>query len=333
MAMRRPSRRLTGLTAALIAVMTVATVAVWAWADDPDGDGVSTAAPTTTAATRTVPSHAAQQTGEDRTTVRRHAYPATHADPSQNYGDLHLPADYRAHRDIPLVILVHGGGWGPRITARVLHRLAADLAAQGVAAYSIEYRRVGTGGGWPTTFTDVAAAFDDVPALLTRYPQIRKTGVTAFGHSAGAQLAVWASLRSAVNPGPGGHPPRMIPDRVISVAGPLDMTWAAATGNTRAIAALGGRPTTVPDHYAQVDPVLVAATHPLPSRPTITVLHGDADRLVPPDHARRFAAAYSTTGGRIDVRILPRQSHASMLRPDRRAYRDLLHTVVTRTRR
>ena len=39
--------------------------------------------------------------------------------------------------------------------------LAIDLAARGIAAWNVEYRRVGQeGGGWPGTLEDVAAAVD-----------------------------------------------------------------------------------------------------------------------------------------------------------------------------
>ena len=37
---------------------------------------------------------------------------------------------------------------------------SADLAKRGWAAWNIEYRRLGNGGGWPATFADVAAAVD-----------------------------------------------------------------------------------------------------------------------------------------------------------------------------
>ena len=40
-------------------------------------------------------------------------------------------------------------------------RLCAALAAEGIATYSIEYRRLGDpGGGWPGTFADVRRAAD-----------------------------------------------------------------------------------------------------------------------------------------------------------------------------
>ncbi|TML24757.1 MAG: alpha/beta hydrolase, partial [Actinobacteria bacterium] len=51
--------------------------------------------------------------------------------------------------------------------------VCTDLAAQGVAAWNLEYRRTGGGGGWPETFADVAAGTDalaelDLPLDLER---------------------------------------------------------------------------------------------------------------------------------------------------------------------
>src|SRR6266516_3198408 len=60
----------------------------------------------------------------------------------------------------PVVALVHGGYWRERYRLDVMHAMAADLRAHGVAAWNLEYRRVGGEGGWPATFEDVAAGFD-----------------------------------------------------------------------------------------------------------------------------------------------------------------------------
>ena len=75
--------------------------------------------------------------------------------PSQ-FGELTLPAgDPRA-----VVVVVHGGFWRERFGLELGRPLAADLVAAGYAAWNVEYRRVGGGGGWPATFDDVAAAVD-----------------------------------------------------------------------------------------------------------------------------------------------------------------------------
>ena len=85
-------------------------------------------------------------------------------DPSQ-WGELFLPEvpDGGAHRGVAVVI--HGGYWRSKYGAELGEPLAGDLAAHGMAAWNLEYRRAGNGGGWPQTFTDVLAGIDKLQEL------------------------------------------------------------------------------------------------------------------------------------------------------------------------
>ena len=86
-------------------------------------------------------------------TVRRHRY----GEDDSQYGELYLPAgDWRPGT----VVVIHGGFWKARYGADWGAPLAADLAVRGWAAWNLEYRRVGNGGGWPATLADVAAGID-----------------------------------------------------------------------------------------------------------------------------------------------------------------------------
>ena len=58
------------------------------------------------------------------------------------------------------MVLIHGGSWQKRYGKIVMRGLAGDLVRRGWVVWNIEYRRLGDGGGWPTTFEDVAAAID-----------------------------------------------------------------------------------------------------------------------------------------------------------------------------
>src|SRR4051812_50216981 len=69
--------------------------------------------------------------------------------------------------------------------------LCADLAARGWAAWNIEYRRLGNGGGVPFTLDDVGAAIDHLDQL----PGVDLSRVVAIGHSAGGHLAAWGATR------------------------------------------------------------------------------------------------------------------------------------------
>ncbi|ALG86152.1 alpha/beta hydrolase family protein [Gordonia phthalatica] len=260
--------------------------------------------------------------------VRRIHYPAHDADPNQNYADLFLPADYTHRSAIPLVALVHGGSWARGVTAQSFDRLAHDLTARGIAVYNVEYRRVGTGGGWPTTFTDVGNALDDLPTVAANYPQIDLATSVLVGHSAGAQLAAWAGLRTAAAPGPGLGAPRWIPRRVVSISGPLDMTWSATHGDSRVVRVLQGTPSRVAAHYRLVDPLTLIDHRNDAVGPDFVVLHGTADHVVSPRDSIRFVVDYLTHGGHARLNLLPGQTHTSMFRSGSTAYRDLIRTIV-----
>ncbi|HEY1489264.1 MAG TPA: alpha/beta hydrolase, partial [Micromonosporaceae bacterium] len=74
--------------------------------------------------------------------------------------DVWLPA---ADDGRPLVMFIHGGFWMAEFDRTHARPLAGALAELGFPVATLEYRRVGGGGGWPATFDDVAAGVAAVP--------------------------------------------------------------------------------------------------------------------------------------------------------------------------
>jgi acetyl esterase/lipase len=107
------------------------------------------------------------------------------------FGDLRLPKGPGPH---PVAIVIHGGAWGSAVALHYTSVLSAALTCAGVATWNIEYRRIGGGGGWPTTFQDVAAAADFLRVLATHFP-LDLNRVVATGHSAGGHLSLWLAAR------------------------------------------------------------------------------------------------------------------------------------------
>ena len=96
------------------------------------------------------------------------------------------------------------------------------MKREGIAAWSIEYRRVGdAGGGWPGTFEDVAAGFDYLRVLGKDYP-LDLTHVIVSGHSAGGHLAYWLAGRPNVPEESPLHKPQpaLAMHGVVALAGP-----------------------------------------------------------------------------------------------------------------
>lgn len=264
-------------------------------------------------------------------TVQRIDYPTRATrDPAQNWGDLYLPAGPQAVDTIPLVVLIHGGAWKSRLNASTMASYASDLAKRGMAVWNIEYRRVGSGGGWPTTFTDVADALDHVIAIDQQFPQITVDDELVVGHSAGAQLAVWGGTRNSLNANEVGSLPKFRPTRVVSLAGPLDMVYAAHHGDHHVVSVLGGTPEEVPGRYSSVNPI----ENIDPTMPIVAV-HGDRDTVVPLVISQRYIDEVDRRDGIGEMVIAAGQNHASIVDSRSKAYPRILDIITdasTKTR-
>lgn len=184
----------------------------------------------------------------------------------------------------PLVVLLHGGFWRVAYDRGHLRVVADALTAEGFAVANVEYRRVGGGGGWPATFTDVGAAVDAVELALA--DRVDPGSVAYVGHSAGGHLALWAAVRDrlpADAPGRTDHAPRV--RGVVALAPNADLAAVdrLGLGGGAVRELLGGSPTTVPDRFAATDPS-VLGTPPA----TTVVVHGLLDDVVPIEVARSY---------------------------------------------
>jgi dipeptidyl aminopeptidase/acylaminoacyl peptidase len=206
-----------------------------------------------------------------------------------SYGD--HPSQFGEFSSVPgadslTVVVIHGGFWHERYDLELGRPLSRDLVAHGVPAFTLEYRRIGGGGGWPETGDDVLAAID----ALNR-------PVVTLGHSAGGHLAVWAAARHPLVLG------------AVSQAGVLDFT-ADPYIPGRAAELLGGTPAEVPDRYADASP---AANLPIPK--PLVLIHGEDDEDVPVAQSADFATASGATLIR-----LPDTTHMDLITPGTEAW-------------
>lgn len=240
----------------------------------------------------------------------------------------HSQISYGPHRDhvaevlqppdpTALVVVIHGGFWRAQYSRDHTAAQCVGLAKRGWAVASIEYRRVGDGGGWPTTFEDVAAAVDSVPQLLR--PDIGDLPVVLMGHSAGGHLALWATARHRLPAGAPGHraePPAL--RGTVALGAVADLAWAhrhrAGTGAD--VDLLGTTPDDDPeDRWVMADPARL-----LPTGIPTTLVHGQHDDAVPIGCANAFLAAAQAAGDPCRLTFLAGVGHFEFLDPRTAAF-------------
>lgn len=253
-----------------------------------------------------------------------------YGDHGSQYGELYQPAEQR----VPgAAVVIHGGYWRDAYGASLGRPLARDLAAHGVPAWNLEYRRAGAdGGGWPQTFADVAAGIDFLAGLLPE-----GAPVVLIGHSAGGHLASWAVSRPVLSP---DHPAagswssskaRVI--AVISQSGLLDLGRARELrlSHDAVENLLGGEDQPAPDRrYQLADPLqLVPAACP------VFAVHAEADVDVPGELSENYVRAAQAAGGTAELIPAP-GDHFDLIDPAAPAWaicRELALTALRDDRR
>jgi acetyl esterase/lipase len=219
------------------------------------------------------------------------------------FGELTLPA---GDAPAPVAVVLHGGFWRAQYGRRLMHPLCADLVARGWAVFNLEYRRLGrlSGGGFPRTLDDVAAAVDHLAELPAHDPgRLDARRVVTIGHSAGGQLATWLATRER---------PRVAVTAVVAQAGVLDLRLADELGLSRGVVRrfLGGGPDAVPERYAAASPA-----ERLPLGVPALLTHGGRDDIVPPVMSERFADAARAAGDTVELVTDPGAGHFEHLDP------------------
>ena len=243
------------------------------------------------------------------------------------FGDLWIPNFDRpvAGRRYPLLVFLHGGWWKAEYGLEYASFLCRAMRGEGVAVWSLEYRRVGdAGGGWPGTMQDVAAGMDHVLKLAEAYP-IDAARVIAAGHSAGGQLAFWLAARHHISH---GSPlaltqPNLALKGLAGLAGAVDLRltidlggfFSFSNGGPAVRALMGGSPRDVPDRYAAADPGQLT---PL-GVPQILV-QGSEDDQIPPTLPTRWAENAKRQGDPCEVHIVPGADHFDVVDPESKAW-------------
>jgi acetyl esterase/lipase len=243
----------------------------------------------------------------------RHAYGA---DPEQ-FGELRLPA---GPGPSPAIVYLHGGGYRSSVTLAGAAGICASLTAHGYATWSIEYRRIGNGGGWPMTFEDVLSAAAHLRTLAAEAP-IDLERVFVAGQSAGGQLALW--LASGGRGTAPEHTPLPAFKGVVALAPASDLRASAANPNAPIQSVMGGSPRDVSERYASVSPIELASI----SVPQL-IVHGTADTVVPYAMSQAYVSAASARGDQVQMATIEGADHLDLWNPASACFGQVVDAAV-----
>jgi acetyl esterase/lipase len=224
------------------------------------------------------------------------------AAPSQ-YAELFEPA---GSGPFPVVVLVHGGCWKTEFAGIPQFRnMAGSLAAQGIAVWSVEYRRVDeAGGGYPGTYEDIIGALEALSANAAVY-RLDLGHIAAVGHSAGGHAVQWIAGRERLPASSPLYRAHLTPiKQIVSLGGVNDLrAWTDLCGFD--VTQLTGIASSArPDVYSDTSPAEL-----VPNGSRTVLINGELDRQVPPEVAVKFAAKARAAGDQVEIIVPPGASH------------------------
>ena len=237
------------------------------------------------------------------------------------YGELWLPPT-PSKIALPVVVLIHGGCWladlpGPELVAF----LADDLRKNGVAVWSLTYRRVGHGGGgYPGTFNDVADGVAHLRALAGKY-NLDLSRAVVTGHSAGGHLALWVAAQNRIPAGSMLKRDQAVNFKaVVGIAAIPDLAHFARAGahacGDKTVDQLTDAVARTPAGGTKNAPFLdTSPSEMLPLGVKQILIHGVFDGIVPPAIGLRYQTRAKELGESIALITLENAGHFELIAP------------------
>lgn len=196
----------------------------------------------------------------------------------------------------PAVILIHGGAWSS-FDKTTMWPLAHFLALAGFVAIPVDYRLYDYDmNHWPAQLDDVQMAVRWARANSAKY-NIDRNHIGAYGHSAGAQLALLLGMmetRNNSDPALANYSSKV--EAVVDAAGPTDFTTQRDADGVKFLAGfLGADYATHPEIWREASPI----SHTAKSNAPILIIHGTRDELVPISQADALNDALKKAGANV----------------------------------
>jgi len=227
--------------------------------------------------------------------------------------DIYLPATKSGK--IPLIILIHGGGWlsnDKYADIGYMKKTVAEIISSGFAMASIDYR-FSTQAVFPAQMQDCNCAISFLYDNADKYG-FDKNRFAVMGFSAGGHLASLVGLSknndisSFYMPGTSKS---FTFKAVVDFYGPSELQLFPGSSNDKSPEALliGAAPLSRPDLAKAASPV----TYVDKDDPPFLIIHGEKDELVSPNQSRLLSAWLNVSGVKNELIIVKDAPHFGVM--------------------
>ena len=190
--------------------------------------------------------------------------------PQALLADLYLP---QRSGPLPVVMMIHGGGWANRSRA-YMTSISRALVRRGYAVMNLDYR-FAPRYTYPAQLDDLQQARNWLAANAERY-QLDLDRVNAWGYSSGAHLA---ALLGSLDKDPNVEQAPDMPRLRAVVAGGIPADLRKYSNSPIVMRFMGGALDDMPARYAEASPLY----HVSADDPPVFLYHGKLDALVSQD--------------------------------------------------